>query len=83
MTTTTPPALLTYKQAGERLGRSEDTVRNRVKAGLLEAVHEGRHPRISEQQLADYIERLERQARRESQRSVAEAVKQALRGEGR
>jgi len=41
------PALLTYKQAGKLLGRSQRTVRRDVSLGLLQVVRPaGGHPRI-------------------------------------
>jgi excisionase family DNA binding protein len=59
---------LTFAEACERLRLSHETVRRLIKSGLLEAHKSGTarnsHYRISEQAIADYIQRQTAQAAR-------------------
>lgn len=49
------PALLTYEQAGTRLGVSGSTVRRLVRAGRLRAVFPSSRPRIENSEIDRYI----------------------------
>ncbi len=47
--------LLTYRQAGERLAVSADTIRRLVRRGKLRAVYPCAHPRIAVSELDRYL----------------------------
>jgi excisionase family DNA binding protein len=53
--TRTAPALLTVVQAAERLGTKPRFVRRLIAERRIEFHHLGRHVRISEKALADFI----------------------------
>lgn len=77
MTATPTPALLTLAQAGEVLACSEAKVRRLIHAGELDALHCGRHVRVPQDWLEEYVERLKKAARRQASRSVVDAVREA------
>ena len=52
------PELLSYKQAGVRLGMSASTVKRLVKAGKLSVVFPSARPRISTAEVSRYIRQI-------------------------
>lgn len=50
------PDLLTYRQAGTRLGISASTIKRLVKAGKLKAVYPAAHPRIAVVEVQRYLQ---------------------------
>lgn len=73
----TEASLLTFDQVGKRLGCKRSKVYGLIARGELDSVKCGRHRRVPQEWLEDYIERLKLAARREAGRSVVEAIKEA------